>query len=134
MVGELPKLLHLSGLPDLQRTVGVDDCHDLVGPHVAVLEGERRPCRALLRRTYEESDFRIAHRIAVLLGVVRHAHFIRTVGIRATDHLDHQPHERRVLKTEVAGADGFKAAVLINHLLDVLHGRSLVRVQGVWSR
>ena len=41
------------------------------------------------------------------------------------DDLDHQSHERRVLKTEVASADGFKAAVLINHSLDVLHARAL---------
>ena len=46
---------------------------------------------------------------------------VSTVG--ATDHLDHQPHERLVFKAQVASADGFKAAVLINYGLDVLHGR-----------
>ncbi len=54
---------------------------------------------------------------------MRDAEFIRAVGIGAADHLDHQPHERRVLEAEVASADSFKAAVLINHGLDVLHGR-----------
>ena len=54
---------------------------------------------------------------------MRDAEFIRAVGIGAADHLDHQPHERRVLKAQVAGSDGFIAAVLINHHLDVLLGR-----------
>jgi hypothetical protein len=37
---------------------------------------------------------------------------------------NHQPHQRRVLKAQVSRSHGFKAAVLINHSLDVLHGCS----------
>jgi len=67
MVGELAELLHLFGLSDLQHALGVDDCHDLVGTQVAVLEGERTPSMARVGRLHQEGDFGVAHSVAVLL-------------------------------------------------------------------
>jgi hypothetical protein len=54
--------------------------------------------------------------------VVKSSIHISAVGVGAANDFDDQSHQRRVLVTEVTVLLSFKAAVLIDHLLDVLHG------------
>jgi hypothetical protein len=54
--------------------------------------------------------------------VVKSSIHISAFGVGAANDFDDQSHQRRVLVTEVTVSHSFKAAVLVDHLVNVLHG------------
>ncbi len=60
----------------------------------------------------------IAHGVAVLLSVMGNADLVSAVGIRASDDLDDQAHERLALDTNVVFLNGRNSAAALNESFD----------------
>ena len=74
LVGEVAQIAHQPGFLCFDQSRRRDLGHHLIAAEVAVLEAERCPRGTLFSGGGEERDFRVAHRVAVLLRVVRYAH------------------------------------------------------------